>query len=165
MPIDAKTLLAHSNEHGPFLFHVTGAREYEAIARSGLRPGSELGHFVHDDFFRTRPGHVSICDRRRGVPVVPAAGERLTLQVDLEADIRRFGYEKNRAGEWESRDLAMALADLAQAVHDFDRALGWDPDACVAIAEQAASCLPRIAAAGGRDNAVGVARRAMASAA
>ena len=328
MPIHAETLVAHIEQHGPFLFHVTDARHREAIARGGLRPGSELGRLVREDFFRTRQGHVYICDRRRGVPVVPVDGERLTLQVDLrvleparfdtdedvpyiqqrfqatkwfdrdppqrqmlgngteapgqagglaawaesiaefdepefaakslsagrvayrgtipfdalqvvdipseivetfasragellsakeigpvptlafndieadralaiaqlvldaglqtlgrpplstgtqlsdpmkayylEADIRRFGRERNRAGEWESRDLALALADLAQAVHDFDRALGWDPDACVAIAERAASCLSHIAATGGRNSAVDVARDAMAAAA
>jgi len=321
MPIDAETLALHVEAHGPFLFHVTDARHREAIMRGGLRPGSELGRFVRDDFFRTRSGHVYLCDRRRGVPVVPVEGERLTLQVDLrqldparfdtdedvphthqtfqgnrwfdavpperrmldntteapgqagrlaawadsitefdepefaarslaagrvayrgtirpeslnvvelpsevvetfatracdllnvadgggvptlafndveadralaiaqrlldaglralgrpplttdtdlsdpmkayylEQDIRRVGFDKNRADEWGPRDLAFALADLAQAVLDFDRSLGWDPDACVAIAECAASCLPHIAAAAGDETAAVLAR-------
>lgn len=79
----------------------------------------------------------------------------------LEADIRRFGFERNRAGDWERRDLALALADLAQAVYDFDRALGWDPDACVAIAEHAASCLTHIATVASGEAAVTVARAVM----
>lgn len=328
MPIDDETLAGHIEDHGPFLFHVTDARQREAIMRSGLRPGSELGHFVRDDFFRTRSGHVYICDRRRGVPVVPVEGERLTLQVDLrqlnpgcfdtdedvpyiqqrfqgkqwfdtepperpmldnnteapgqagrlaaraeslaefdepefaamslaagrvayrgtippdalkvvelpsdvvetfagracellkvddvgpvpslafseveadrafaiaqqvldaglqalgrpplttdtdlsdpmnayylEQDIRRFGFDKNRAGDWGPRDLAFALADLAQAVYDFDRAPGWDPGACVAIAECAAAALPHIAAAAGGEMAVSLARSVVGAAA
>jgi hypothetical protein len=78
----------------------------------------------------------------------------------LEDDIRRVGYEKNRAGECEPRDLAFALADLAKAVYDFDRALGWDPDACVSIGEQAALCLPHLSAAAGREAALLLARAA-----
>jgi hypothetical protein len=325
VPIDAATLAAHIEEHGAFLYHVTDAAHCDAVLRDGLRPGSELGHYVRDDFFRTRQGHVYLCDRRRGVPVVPIEGDRVTLQVDLrhldvvcfdtdedvprvqetfqatrwfdvgsprrrmlsdgaeapgqagalaawaeaiagfddpefaarslaagrvayrgtipvlavqaaqlpseiveiftdracrlleidgmgtvptlaycdveadrafaiaqhvldagqqllghpaplsdtqlsdpmkayylEAAIRRFGYDSNRAGDWGPRDLAFALADLAQAAHDFDRALGWDPDACVAIAERAATCLAQITMMAGRDTAAAIARAAIA---
>jgi hypothetical protein len=83
MPIDREALVTHIDEHGPFLYHVTSADNRGAILDSGLRPGSELGRSVRDDFFRTRRGHVYLCDRRRGVPVVRVNGERLTLQVDL----------------------------------------------------------------------------------
>jgi hypothetical protein len=328
MPVDDETLAAHIEQHGPFLFHVTDARQREAIMRIGLRPGSELGHFVRNDFFRTRSGHVYLCDRRRGVPVVPVEGERLTLQVDLrqldparfdtdedmpynqqrfqgkrwfdsepperqmrdnnteapsqagrlaawaeaiaefdepefaagslaagrvayrgtippdalevvelpsdvvetfasracellkvddvgsvptlafsgleadralaiaqqildaglqalgrpplttdtdlsdpmkayylKQDLRRFGLNKNRAGDWGPRDLALALADLAQAVYDFDRALGWDPEACVAIAERAAAALPHVARAAGGETADSLARSVVGGAA
>jgi hypothetical protein len=98
----------------------------------------------------------------------------LTTDVDLsnpmtayhlEDDIRRVGYEKNRVGEWEPRDLAFALADLAEAVYDFDRALGWDPDPCVSIAEQASLCLPHIAIAAGDETAVALARAVVGDAA
>ena len=323
MPIDPDVLAAHISAHGPYLFHVTDATHREAILDGGLRPGSDTGRQVWGDFFRTRAGRVYICDRRRGVPVVPVDGERLTLQVDLrrldparfdtdedvpytqqrfqgerwfdtkpperemrdkcseadgqvgrlaawaesieefdqpefverslaagrlayrgvippaalqvveltsevverfarraceqlnldeigpvpaldfheveadraiaiaqqvldagldalgrpaltagtdvfdamtayrlEDDIRRVGFEKNRNGEWEPRDLAYALADLANAVYDFDRALGWDPDACVSIGEHAALCLPHIATAASRDAARLLARAA-----
>ena len=327
MPIDAETLAAYIEEHGPSLFHVTDARRREAIMRDGLRAGSELGHFVRDDFFRTRSGHVYICDRLRGVPVVPVDGERMTVQVDLreldracfdtdedvpyvqqqfqgkrwfdveppermmldsgieapgqagrlaawaesianfdepefvarslaagrvayrgsilpdalevvelpsaiietfvnrarellriddvgavpalafseleadralsiaqqileaglkildrprlttdsalsepmtayylERDIRGFGFEKNRVGDCRARDLAFTLADLARAVHDLDRALGWDPEACIAIAECAASCLPHVATADGNEAAVALFRSAVVAA-
>jgi hypothetical protein len=76
----------------------------------------------------------------------------------IEQDIRRFGINRNRAGDWGPRDLAFALADLAQAVYDFDRALGWDPEACVAIAECAAAALPHIATAADRETAASLAR-------
>ena len=327
MPIDREMLVAHIEEHGPFLFHVSGADNREAILDSGLRPGSELGRFVRDDFFRTRRGYVYLCDRRRGLPVVRVNGERLTLQVDLRlldparfdtdedvpyiqqrfqatkwfdvpppkrhmadreteapgqagrlADwaesirefdeprfaassltagrvayrgtiapaalevvelpsetvdvfarrardhlgtnigvapplsldvvevnraraiaqsvldtglevlsepslkldtdlsdpmmahylderIRRFGFQQNRAGRWEARDIAIALADVARAVADFEPALGWNPDACVVIAECAAKAVTTIATTIGHEAAVSVARSAVATAA
>lgn len=327
MPIDRETLVAHIEEDGPFLFHVTNADNRETILSRGLCPGSELGHFVRDDFFRTRAGHVYLCDRRRGVPVIGVNGERLTLQVDLRlldpacfdtdedvphnqqrfqarkwfdvepprrqmldqkteapgqagrlADwaesiaefdeprfaarslgagrvayrgriapvavevvelpseavevfasrtrdqlgekigivpplslgvvevnrvraiaksvldaglevlgqptlkdntdlsnpltahylderIRRFGLQENRAGQWAARDVALALADLAKAVADFEPSLGWDPDACVTIAEHAASAVTTIATTAGHEMAVSLARTAVASAA
>jgi hypothetical protein len=327
MPIDCEALVAHIHEHGPFLFHVTSADNREAILNSGLRPSSELGRVVRDDFFRTRRGHVYLCDRRRGVPVVRVNGERLTIQVDLRllepacfdtdedvpyiqqrfqakkwfdvppperqmvdgeteapgqagrlADwaesirefdeprfaarslaggrvayrgtiapvalevvelpsevveafasrarehlgtnigvvpslaldvvevnrvraiarsvldaglevlsepslkldtdlsdpmtahylderIRRFGLQQNRAGRSEARDVAIALADVAEAVADFEPALGWNPNACVAIAECAASALTTIATTVGHETAVSVARSAVATAA
>jgi hypothetical protein len=326
VPIDRETLVAHIEEHGPFLYHVTNADNREAILNRGLCPGSELGHFVRDDFFRTRAGHVYLCDRRRGVPVVRVDGERLTLQVDLrlldpacfdtdedvphnqqrfqakkwfnvepprrqmldqeteapaqagrladwaesiaefdeprfaarslaagrvayqgtiapvalevvelpsegvevfanraqdqlgrhigvvpslsldlvevkrvrviaqsvldaglemlsqpsltvEADVsdplrahhlderlRRFGFQQNRAGRSEPRDVAFALADLAKAVAHFEPALGWDPDACLAIAEHAASILTTMATTAGHEMAVSIARSAVSSA-
>lgn len=34
----------------------------------------------------------------------------------LEDRVRQFGFQENRAGNWDSRDLAFALADLAKAV-------------------------------------------------
>lgn len=316
VPIDPNVLAAHIEASGPYLFHVADAAHREAILREGLRPASDTGRQVWGDFFCARPGHVYLCDRRRGVPVVPVEGERLTVQVDLrrldparfdtdedvpytqqrfqgkkwfdtkpperkmrdkdteadgqagrlaawaesikefdqpkfverslaagrvayrgtipsealqvielasevfesfakrarelltlheigsvpalafqeveadralaiaqrvletgldalgrpqlstgtdlsdamaayrlEDDFRRVGYEKNRAGEWEPRDLAFALAGLAKAVYNFDRALGWNPDACVSISEHAALCLPHIAAAASREAA------------
>lgn len=328
MPIDAAVLAVHIEVHGPYLFHVTDAKHREATLRDGLRPGSDIGRQVWDDFFRTRVGRVYLCDRRRGVPVVVVEGERLTLQVDLrlldpacfdtdedvpytrrrfegkrwfdtepperkmvdqhteadgqagrlaawaesieefdepefaakslaagrvahrgtippealeavelpsevvetfttracalleldetgpvpplafheveadralaiaqrvldagldalgrppltthtdlsnpmtayhlEDDIRRVGYETNRTGNWEPRDLAFALADLAEAVYDFDRALGWDADPCVSIAAQAVLCLPHIAIAAGDATAVALARAVVGAAA
>jgi len=325
VPVDADVLAAHVADHGPYLFHVTEAEHQVSIMRDGLRQGSELARYVRDDFFRTRPGHVYICDRR-SVAVVP---ERLTLRVDLrrldpacfdtdedvpyiqqrfqgqkwfdskpperrmlddneteapgqagrlvawaesieeldapefaarslaggrvayrgtippeavevveltsevveafvkracellemedvgpvptlafneveasralaiaqqvldarmealgrpplstdtdlshpmsayhlEDDIRRFGYERNHVGEWERRDLAFSLADLAQAVYELDAALGWNPEACVSIALNAASCLPHIASADGDESAAKLARAAVAGAA
>jgi hypothetical protein len=324
VPIDQDALARHIAEHGPYLFHVTNAANQGAIAREGLRPGSDLGRYIRDDFFRTRPGHVYICDARRGVPVVPVEGERLMLQVDLRRldpacfdtdedvprhqeifqgnpwfsvptpplkqledgsqapgqdgalaswaesidefdepefvarslaagriayrgtvppealegvelpsevigafiggarealsdgdlgpvpalafndveadralalaqqmldvglraldrpplssendlsdpmnayyvadDIRRFGYERNRKGDFERRDLAFAIADLARAVYDFDRSLGWDSDACRTIGEQAVACLPRLAAVAGAERAGAAAREAI----
>lgn len=326
MPIHTDILDAHIKQHGPFLFHVTEAARRDSILGAGLCPGSDLGHFVRDDFFRTRPKHVYIGDRRRVVPVVPVDGERLTVQVDLrlldpvrfdtdedvpynqmrfqgkpwfdakpperemidsdteapgqagllaawaesipefdeppfgarslaagrvayrgtigpaaleaielpsevvdtfaahasgllkvddlgrfpvlgfsdvetgraraiaqlvldaglatlsqpplttdtdvskpmmayylEARIRHFGFQENRAGNWDSRDLAFALADLAKAVDQLDRALGWDPDMCVAISIGAATALPRVATMAGDEAAVSLARTAVAN--
>ncbi len=50
MPIDDEALAAHIEKHGPVLFHVADAKHHEAIMRDGLRPGSELGCFMRDDF-------------------------------------------------------------------------------------------------------------------
>jgi hypothetical protein len=326
VPIHADALDAHIKQHGPFLFHVTEAACRGSILGAGLCAGSDLGHFVRDDFFRTRPKHVYIGDRRRVVPVVPVDGQRLTVQVDLrlldparfdtdedvpynqqrfqgnpwfdakpparemidsdteapgqagllaawaesipEFDeppfaarslaagrvayrgtiapaalkaielqsevvdtfaahasqllkvndlgrvpvlgfcdvearralviaqlvldaglstlseppltsdtdlwkptmayylkhrIRHFGFQHNRAGNWDSRDLAFALADLATAVGQFDCTLGWDPDACVAISIGAAAALPPFATMAGDKAAVSLARRAVAN--
>ena len=326
VPIHADVLDEHVKQHGPFLFHVTEAARRDSILGAGLCPGSDLGHFVRDDFFRTRPNHVYIGDRRRVVPVVPVNGQRLTVQVDLrlldparfdtdedvpynqqrfqgnpwfgvkpperemidgnteapgqagllaawaesipefdqppfaarslaagrvayrgaigiaaleavelpsevvetfvahacamlkvgdlgrvpmlgfsdietrraraiaqlvmdaglgtlsqpplttdtdlsapmmayylEDRIRQFGFQENRAGHWDLRDLASALADLAGAVDQLDRALGWDPDACVAISIGAATALPRVASVAGHDAAVSLARAAVAN--
>ena len=325
MPIHAYVLDAHIKQHGPFLFHVRNAARRDSLLRAGLCPGSDLGHFVRDDFFRTRPKHVYIGDRRRLVPVVPVDGPRLTVQVDLrlldparfdtdedvpynqqrfqgdpwfdakpperemvdsdteapgqagrlaawaesipefdeppfaarslgagrvayrgtigprafeavelpsevvdtfaanasvllkvndlgrgpvlgfsdveagraraiaqlvldaglstlsepplmtdtdlskpmmaydlEDRIRHFGFQQNRGGNWDSRDLAFALADLAEAVDQLDRALGWDPDACVAISIAAATALPQVATMAGDEAAISLARAAVA---
>jgi len=56
MPIDDEALAAHIEKHGPVLFHVTDAKHHEAIMRDGLRPGSELGCFMRDDFSARVPG-------------------------------------------------------------------------------------------------------------
>jgi hypothetical protein len=51
---------------------------------------------VRGDFFRTRPKHVYIGDRRRVVPVVPVDGQRLTVQVDLRLlDPARFDTDED----------------------------------------------------------------------
>jgi hypothetical protein len=81
----------------------------------------------------------------------------------LEDRIRHFGFQENRAGNWDSRDLAFALADLAKAVDQLDRALGWDSDACVAISIGAATALPRVATMAGDEAAVSLARTAVAN--
>ena len=96
MPIHADVLDAHIEQHGPFLFHVTEAARRDSILGAGLHPGSDLAHFVRDDFFRTRPEHVYVGDRRRVVPVVPVDGERLTVQVDLRLlDPARFDTDED----------------------------------------------------------------------
>lgn len=48
---------------------------------------------------------------------------------DLEERIRHFARQQHRAGSWELRDLAIALADLAKAADELELAFGWDPDA------------------------------------
>jgi hypothetical protein len=144
MPIDRETLVAHIEQNGRFLFHVTNADNREAILNVGLCPGSELGHFVRDDFFRTRLGHVYLCDRRRGVPVVRVDGERLTLQVDVRLlDPDRFDTDEDvpynqqrfQAKRWfdvepphrqmldqetEAPGEAGRLADWAESIPEFD---------------------------------------------
>jgi hypothetical protein len=101
MPIDDESLARHIEEQGPFRFHVTDALQREAISRDGLRPGSELGHFVRDDLFRTRSRHVYLCDRPRGVPVVPVECERMTLEVDLQRDLpQRENQARNSVHAW-----------------------------------------------------------------
>lgn len=81
----------------------------------------------------------------------------------LEDRIRHFGFQQNRAGNWDSRDLAFALAGVAEAVDQLDRAVGWDPDACVAISISAATALPRVATIAGDEAAVSLARAAVAN--
>jgi hypothetical protein len=118
MPLEPEMLAAHIEKHGPFLYHVTDARRRYAILHWGLRPGSELGRYVRSDFFRTRPGHVHICDARRVAPLVEVAGERLTLQVDLRVlDLARFGtdedvpYQQTRFQANPSFSPALRLSD------------------------------------------------------
>ena len=314
MPIDQGSLAVHIAEHGPYLFHVTDGKHRDGIMREGLRPGSDLGHYVREDFFRTRPGRVYLCDART-IPFVAVAGDRITFRVDLrqldlvhfgtdedaardadlkgepwfsvptpertmladdseapgqegrladwiesiperdepahakrslaagrmaygaivptealqvvehpsdvvqtfirgaeealslrdlrpgpglayyevettraiaiaraildaglaalgcpalaadrdlaqplqarriEEDIRRVSLEKIHAGQVEPCDLGSALADLVHAVYELDRALGWDRDACIQIAREAANCLPHIAKVAGDGHA------------
>lgn len=83
----------------------------------------------------------------------------------LGEQIRRFGFEQNRAGRWDVRDLAFALADVAKAVGNLEPALGWDPDACTAIAKFAAAAMTAIATTSRHEVAVSLARTAVASAA
>ena len=81
----------------------------------------------------------------------------------LQERIRHFGFEENRAGNWDARDLAFALADLAKAVDELDRALGWDPDTPVALSIAAATALPRVATVAGDEAVVSLARTAIAN--
>ena len=125
MPIDAEVLAAHIEVHGPYLFHVTDAKQREAILRDGLRPGSDIGRQVWDDFFRTRVGRVYLCDRRRGVPVVVVEGERLTLQVDLRRlDPACFDTEppkREMLDQYTAADgQAGRLAAWAESIEEFD---------------------------------------------
>jgi hypothetical protein len=84
---------------------------------------------------------------------------------DLVDRIRHFGYEQNRIGDEALRDSAFTLADLAKAVDKLEAALGWDPDACLAIAEPAALVLPLIESRRGPEAAVWVAHGAVTAAA
>src|SRR4051794_13143139 len=95
MPVGHAALQAHVGDKGPHLFHVTSLGNRDAILGDGLRPGSEVGRYEHHGFFQTRPGHVYICDLAT-VPVVPTAGSRLTLSVDLrELDPARFDTDED----------------------------------------------------------------------
>jgi len=74
---------------GPFLVHVTRADRVSAVLTAGLRPGSELGVSSKGGFFKTREGHVYLCERRK-VPVVEVSGTRAYLQIDLRRLDPRF---------------------------------------------------------------------------
>lgn len=77
-----EALQAHVAAGQRFLFHVTSARNVEAIKREGLRPGSELGKSTRNDFFKTRPGHVYLI-RQLDLPIVEVGPEPRVFRVDL----------------------------------------------------------------------------------
>lgn len=140
MPVEPEALRYHIAERGSFLFHATTAAHREAILCDGLRPGSDLGRYVRDDFFRTRSGHVYLCDRR-ALPLVSVEGPRLTLEVDLrKLEPERFDTDEDvprdceifRGEAWfdlktpqldldaDANTQAGRLADWAEAVDVFD---------------------------------------------
>jgi hypothetical protein len=66
----------------PVLFHVTPARNAEAVLRDGLIPGSRLGVVTRDDFYRTRPCHTYLI-KQADIPIVDVFDEPRVVAVDL----------------------------------------------------------------------------------
>lgn len=64
------------------MFHVTRADVVPAVLAEGLRPGSEFGFSSKGGFFKTRQGHVYLCDRS-SLAVVEVEGVRAYLQIAL----------------------------------------------------------------------------------